>query len=79
MHVAPRRPSALAFVLIAFALAGFSYCAVYVWARATHRLVNYGSFIARPHAGSGIGWSDWELAFFPLTMAESTIRNLGSG
>lgn len=78
MQAAPRRASALPFVLIAFALAGFSYCAAYVWARATHRLVNYGSFIARPHAGSGIGWSDWELAFFPLTTAESTIRNLVS-
>jgi hypothetical protein len=76
MHAPPRRSSALAFVLIAFSLAAVGYCAAYVWARATHRLVNYGSFVARPNAMSGIGWSYWELAFFPLVQAESSIRSL---
>ena len=75
MRAPPRRSSALPVVLIAFALIGFSYCAAYVWARATHRLVNYGSFVARPNAMSGIGWSSWELAFFPLVQAESAVRS----
>ena len=63
-------------VLLMLLLAGPGYCGVYLWARATHRLVNYGSFIARPHALSGIGWSSWELAFFPLTQVEGWVRNL---
>ena len=77
MQAPPRRSSALPIVLIAFAIVGFGYCGAYLWARATHQLVNYGSFIGRPHASSGIGvgYSDWELAFFPLILAESTIRS----
>ena len=51
------------------------YGAGYVWARLTHRLVWYGSFVARPHALSGIGYSDWELLFAPPSWAEGQIRN----
>lgn len=76
MRAPERRSSALPFVLIAFAFVGFSYCGAYLWARVTHRLVNYGSFIGRPHALSGIGYSDWEIAFFPLILAETTVRSV---
>lgn len=76
MQAPPRRSSALPFVLLAFAVVSSGYCGAYLWARATHRLVNYGSFIARPNAMSGIGWSDWELAFFPLIQAETSVRSL---
>jgi hypothetical protein len=73
----PRRASALPFVLSSFAVLSFGYCGAYLWARATHELVNYGSFIGRPRAsaGPGIGYSDWELAFFPLILVESTLRS----
>lgn len=51
------------------------YGAGYVWARLTHRLVWYGSFVARPHAMSGLGYSDWELLFLPPSELEKLIRN----
>jgi hypothetical protein len=51
------------------------YGAGYVWARLTHRLVWYGSFVARPHAMSGIGYSDWELLFLPPSWIEAQVRN----
>lgn len=51
------------------------YVGVYFFARASHRLVHYsGGFIARPNATQGIGWSDWELAFAPLTITEELVR-----
>lgn len=51
------------------------YGSGYVWARLTHRLVWYGSFVARPHALSGIGYSDWELFFLPPSWIEEEVRN----
>lgn len=50
------------------------YASGYAFARATHRLVWYGSFVARPGVTSGIGWTRWELAFAPLCWAEAELR-----
>jgi len=61
-----------------FVLAVVTYGGLYVHARVTHRLVNYGSFVARPNAMSGIGYTWWEIAFYPLTELESFVRNPGS-
>lgn len=61
-------------VLLLGGLPALYFCG-YVWARLTHRLVWYGHFVARPHAGSGIGWSDWELFFAPPSFLEQLIRN----
>ena len=69
----PRIELLLAF-LLGCGLPGL-YGAGYVWARLTHRLVWYGSFVARPNAGSGIGQSAWEILFAPPSWAEEQIRN----
>lgn len=61
-------------MLVLIAALPVLYGAGYVWARLTHRLVWYGSFVARPNAGSGIGFSDFELFFAPLTFSEEVIR-----
>lgn len=61
-------------MLVLMATLPVLYSAGYVWARLTHRLVWYGSFVARPHAGSGIGFSDFELFFAPLSFTEEVIR-----
>lgn len=63
------------FVVFLLGVLPVLYGAGYVWARLTHRLVWYGSFVARPHAMSGIGYSDWELFFLPPSAVEETIRN----
>jgi hypothetical protein len=52
------------------------YPGAYVHARLTHRLVNYGSFIGRPSALSGIGYSRDELVFFPCVWFEETVRGI---
>lgn len=72
-----RRPLPFSYtgaLLVAIGLFIVPYCTGYVWARATHRLVNYGTFIARPHVLSGIGFSIWELVFLPATAAEGVVR-----
>ena len=63
------------FVVLLLGVLFVLYFSGYVWARLTHRLVWYGHFVARPHAGSGIGWSDWELFFAPPSFLETAIRN----
>lgn len=62
----------------AVGLAIVAYGGVYAYARVTHRLVNYGDFIARPNAMSGIGFTWWEIAFVPLTELESFVRRPGT-
>ena len=52
------------------------YPGAYAHARLTHRLVNYGSFIARPHAMSGIGYSPEELVFAPWVALEELLRGM---
>jgi hypothetical protein len=52
------------------------YAGVYGYARVTHRLVNYGHFIARPHATHGIGFTWWEVVFLPATELESGVRGV---
>ena len=52
------------------------YPAAYIYARLTHMLVWYGSFVAAPDAMSrlGIGFHPIELFFLPLTMLETLVR-----
>ena len=51
------------------------YSGVYIWARATHKLVRYsGGFIARPNAMSGWGFTTWEFVFAPLVWTEEQVR-----
>ena len=50
------------------------YALAYVVARLSHQLVYYGSFVGRPNAMHGIGYSWAELIFFPLIWLEQTIR-----
>lgn len=74
-----RRPFALSLTtaaLVAIGMFVVPYCGGYVWARASHRLVNYGTFIARPRVTSGIGFTIWELVFLPATAAEGAVRRV---
>ena len=55
------------------------YGMAYVFARATHRLVRYtDDWITRPNAlgGPGVGFSVWEIVFWPLTTLEEFVRQL---
>jgi len=61
-------------LLSPFVLAVTAYFGTYFYARASHKLVNYGDFIARPNAMSGIGFTLWELVFVPATELESWVR-----
>ena len=61
-------------LLVALLGANVAYVGGYVLARATHRLVRYDDFIARPNVLSGIGPSAYEIAFAPLVWAEETVR-----
>jgi len=77
-----RRPSWNGlWLLLALMLPCTLYGSTYVFARATHRLVNYGGgHIMRANAmsGWGFGFSWWEVAFLPATFAEEIVRsNLG--
>ena len=66
-------------VALVAALSALSlYVGAYVAARATHRLVRYGGFIARPNALSGIGSSPYEIAFAPLVWLEVEVRAVGT-
>lgn len=73
-HPPPKRTGLFWVALTAAAVLSF-YSGGYLWARWTHRLVNYNnSFIARPHVLSGIGITWWELVFYPATAAEGALR-----
>ena len=48
------------------------YCGTYVWARATHRLVNCGGLISDHCHGRGFG--NLEILFAPLILTENTVR-----
>ena len=62
-------------LLLPFVIAVSAYGGTYVFARVTHRLVNYGGgIIARPNMLSGFGYSWWEIAFYPATELESFVR-----
>ncbi len=50
------------------------YFGAYALERVTHRLVWYGTFVARPNAMSGIGWTTDELIFAPARELEATLR-----
>ena len=66
-------------VALVAALSALSlYVGAYVAARATHRLVRYGGFIARPNELSGIGSSLDEIAFAPLVWLELEVRAVGT-
>lgn len=64
----------VAVLLLPFVLAVVAYGGGYVYARASHHLVNYGSFIARPNAMSGFGYTLWEIVFYPAIELESFVR-----
>ena len=55
-------------------VANVFYVGGYVTARATHHLVRYDGFIARPNILSGIGASPYEIAFAPLVWLEEAVR-----
>jgi len=64
-------------LLLALTMPCALYGSGYVFARATHRLVNYGGgHIMRAHAmsGFGFGFSWWEVVFLPATFAEEVVR-----
>jgi len=69
----PGAASALAPLVLAVAVALPALYA-YAYERLTHRLVWYGSFVARPNAMSGIGWTTDELIFAPARWLEATVR-----
>lgn len=76
MQSTPSNSSSVLVVIVALLLATLApYTGCYVYFRATHRLVNYGSYIAGPHATSGIGFTTAELVFLPLTSIESLVRS----
>jgi hypothetical protein len=70
-----RSPAVAMLAVLVLGVLPALYFGGYVWARLTHRLVWYGHFVARPHAGSGLGWSDWELFFAPPSLLEEVLRN----
>ena len=62
-------------LLFALLVPLLAYSGTYVWARATHELVRYsGGVIARPNAHSGLGFTWWEIVFFPAAAAEERVR-----
>ncbi|MGE0784772.1 MAG: hypothetical protein AB7S26_03715 [Sandaracinaceae bacterium] len=74
-----RLPTSQVILLLLAAVVGVpsvGYAGAYVHARVTHRLVSYGSFIARPDAMHGIGYSTEELVFAPLILLEETVRGM---
>lgn len=68
------RPATLPLVLTITLGAVSAYASAYFAARATHVLVRYDGFVARPHVVSGLGASPAEVVFAPAIWAEDTVR-----
>ena len=72
----PKRSALLPLIALMLLLSPcVMYSGVYIWARATHKLVRYsGNFIARPNTMPGGGVTTWEFVFAPLTWTEEHVR-----